>query len=102
MLIDSIQNAKEDMLIKALKEAQNEGMMMVNSTEKFITQNEQWLSTEQVGNIRSLSEKLKMSIKGHAKDDIQKAIQDLNEYTTPLAHMAMERHVSNAMRGTKI
>jgi molecular chaperone HscA len=102
MLIDSIQNAKEDMLIKALKEAQTEGMMMVNSTEKFITQNDQWLSSEQVGNIRSLSEKLKMSIKGHTKDDIQKAIQDLNEYTTPLAHIAMERHVSNAMRGTKI
>lgn len=102
MLIDSIQNAKEDMAIKALKEAQNEGMMMVNSTEKFITQNEQWLSSEQVGNIRSLSEKLKMTIQGNHKDDIEKAIQDLNEYTTPLAHMAMERHVSNAMRGTKI
>lgn len=102
MLIDSIQNAKEDMIVKALKEAQTEGMMIVNSTEKFIAQNDQWLSSKQVANIRSLSEKLKLSIKGHAKDEIQKAIQDLNEYTTPLAHLAMERHVSNAMRGTKI
>lgn len=102
MLLDSMTHAEEDVKTRALIEAQNEGKNVAHSTEKFITQNEHWLSTEQIDVIQGLKERLDQAIAAGTKDDIFGAMEKLNEYTTPLAHEALDRHVADSLKGDKI
>jgi molecular chaperone HscA len=102
MLLDSLQNAREDMAQKALTEARNEGHMLVAAADRFLRQNQGWLSEEQQKVIGTFRDRLEDLLKEGDKDAIQGAMQALNEYTTPLAHSALERHVAGAMKGTRI
>lgn len=102
MLLESIQNAEADMQIKALREAQNEARMMVQSAGKFIQQNRAWLDKSQVEEIQRLAGVLSQSIEAETKDGIEKNLEILNAYTTPLAHKALEVHVAGAMKGQSI
>ena len=102
MLLESIQHAEEDMQVKGLREAQNEARMMVQSAGKFIHQNHGWLDESQVKEIQRLAGLLGQSIEAESKDAIQKSLETLNDYTTPLAHKALEVHVAGAMKGQTI
>ncbi len=102
MLLDSIQNAQSDMQIRALLEARNEGQNIVLSAEKFLQQNEAILSAEELEQTKALTENLRQSMKGEDKDAINKAMEDLNAFTTPLAHRAMDHTIVEAMKGKKI
>ncbi|HFA49961.1 MAG TPA: Fe-S protein assembly chaperone HscA [Bacteroidetes bacterium] len=102
MLIDSIQHAEEDMAARALLEAQNEGKHILLSADKFLQQNEGILSENEISTTKSLAASLKSKIGGTDKDAINKAIQELNDFTSPLAHRAMDKTIAEAMRGKKI
>lgn len=102
MLLESIQHAGEDLLIKALTESRNEGQMMVLSAEKFIQQNKDWLTPPQVATVRDLRQKLSEAIQGDSKDAIHAAIQALNDFTAPLAHEALDKHISKAILGKSL
>ncbi len=102
MLMDSIKFAKEDQTAKSLMEAKNEALMLVHSATKFMDQNTEWLDKDQIEKIRYLTLELSQSIAAADKDNVQAAMQALNSYTTPLAHRAMEVHISEAMKGRKL
>ncbi len=102
MLMDSITNAEADLKIRSLLEARNEANNVVLATQKFLEQNDQILSDDEKNKTRALAESLKASINGEDKDLINKAMADLNDYTTPIAHRAMDVHVADAMRGTNL
>ncbi len=102
MLIESIQNAEEDMNIRALLEARNEANNILLSAEKFLKQNDTLLSVEEKETIKSLFKKLEASTKGNDKDLINKAMDEINEFTSPLAHRALDVHIAEAMKGKKI
>jgi Fe-S protein assembly chaperone HscA len=102
MLLDSIQNAKSDMEIRALLEAKNEANNVVRAAEKFLVQNTEILSDEEKTNATALIEALKVVVVGEDKDLINKAMDDLNEYTKPMAHRAMDVNIKKAMAGAKI
>ena len=102
MLLDSIQNAKSDMEIRALLEAKNEANNVVRSAEKFIIQNAEILTEDEKLKTSTLTEELKKAVEGDDKDLINKAMDNLNEFTKPLAHRAMDFNIKNAMAGTKI
>lgn len=102
MLLDSIQHAEEDMATRALLEARNEASHILGSAEKFIAQNEDILSTEEIAKTRELAKALQQTAEGTDKDLINKAIEDLNAYTSPLAHRALDKTVGEAMRGKTI
>ena len=102
MLIDSIQHAEEDMAARALLEAQNEGKHILLSADKFLQQNEGILSENEISTTKSLAASLKSKIGGTDKDAINKAIQELNDFTSPLAHRAMDKTIAEAMKGKKI
>ena len=72
------------------------------SADKFLSQNEVILSKEEIDTTQTLTNKLKTSIEGTDKDAINKAIQDLNEYTSPLAHRSMDKNIAEAMKGKEI
>lgn len=102
MLLDSIQNAQEDMYTRALLEARNEANHLLNASEKFIQQNEAILSEEEIANTRALAQALQEAAHGDDKDLINKAIEDMNTYTSPLAHRAMDKTIGAAMKGKAV
>ncbi len=102
MLIDSIQNAEADMKIRGLLEARNEANNILLSSDKFLHQNEEILSEEEKTETKTLIENLKQSVNGGDKDAINKAMDDLNTFTSPLAHRAMDVNIQKAMKGKKV
>lgn len=99
MLLESIQFAKEDMSVRALLEARNEANNILLSADKFMQQNKELLTTEETSGITQLRQQLALACKGEDKDLINQAIEAFNDYTKPLAHRAMDKHVGDAMRG---
>ncbi len=102
MLLDSIQNAKYDMEIKALLEAKNEAQNVIVNTDRFVKQHKSWLSEEQISSIVRLLDELKSSSKGEDKDAINQAMTSLNDYATPLAHEAMDKVIQESLSGQDI
>ncbi|MEO1262934.1 MAG: molecular chaperone DnaK [Bacteroidota bacterium] len=102
MLIESIQHAEADMAARGLLEAKNEGAHIALSADKFLEQNEGILSETEKATTLSLVNQLREKLNKTDKDEINKAIQDLNDYTAPLAHRAMDKTIANAMKGKKI
>ncbi len=102
MLLDSIKHAEEDMAIKVLLEAKNEANNVVQSTEKFIKQNEDILNEQETAEILKLKEFLAQTVKNGSKDQINKAMEELNTFTTPIAHKALDINIAKAIKGKKI
>lgn len=102
MLLDSIQNAQDDMAQRALLEARNEGNNLVRSADKFVAQNEALLTEEERTETQRLAAALQSAIDSGTKDEINAAMEALNAYTTPLAHRAMDVNIKQAMAGQKV
>jgi molecular chaperone HscA len=98
MLLDSIKNASADVEKRALLEAINEGRNVTLAADKFIVQNANILSQEESSEIVRLNDKLKAAINQGTKDDIENAMKTLNDYSTPLAHMALDKNIGKALK----
>jgi molecular chaperone HscA len=102
MLIDSIQNASSDLQMRSLLEARNEANNVLLAVEKFLIHNDEILSEEEKATTQSLAKTLKTAVSGDNKDAINAAMDDLNTYTEPMAHRAMDVNIAAAMKGKKI
>jgi molecular chaperone HscA len=102
MLLDSIKNASQDMQVRGLLEAINEARHMLLSAERFIAQNHDFLSKAQKESIKRLAGNLEKVLNSGDKDLINKEIQELNEFTKPLAHKAMDKTIKEAISGKKL
>ncbi|MBK9336077.1 MAG: Fe-S protein assembly chaperone HscA [Lewinellaceae bacterium] len=102
MLLDSISNATEDMRIRGLLEARNEANNLLNSGDKFLEQNADILSEAEKATTKNLLIDLRKATETEDKDLIHRAIEELNAYTSPLAHRAMDETIRGAMRGKKV
>ncbi|MCB0573083.1 MAG: Hsp70 family protein, partial [Saprospiraceae bacterium] len=102
MLLDSIKNAQSDMTVRGLLEARNEASNLLNSGEKFLKQNDGILSEAEKATTNALLKALHEAAKGDDKDVIHRAIDELNDFTSPLAHRAMDVTIRDAMKGKKV
>lgn len=102
MLIDSIQNAADDLAVRSLLEARNEANNIVLSADRFVVQNAEILNEEELATTRSLTQALRDTVGGNDKDAINNAMEALNTYTAPLAHRAMDVAILDAMKGKAI
>ncbi len=102
MLLDSISNAEHDIKQRAVIEARTEGKSMALSADRFIKQNLSWLSEEQVAEIQRLNNALVKSFQSDDKDHILVQIENLNTYTSPLAHEALDRNIAKKLEGDTI
>lgn len=102
MLLDSIQNAASDLQIRSLLEARNEANNIILSADKFLKQNDAILSEEEKTQTIQLVDILRRAVAGQDKDAINAAMEQLNDYTAPLAHRAMDVTIAEAMLGKKI
>lgn len=102
MLIDSIQNAKEDVNQRMLIESRTEGEQMVYIVERFLDKNKEQVSEEETRDTRELIKSLKTALTSGDKDLIHKCIDELNEFTRPFAERLMNHAISTAMKGKAI
>ena len=102
MLIDSIQHAQEDIAVRALLEARNEANNIILSAKRFLEQNKNLLSAQEIARTVELTNQLQKTVEGTDKDAINVAMETLNQFTAPLAHRAMDAAVAEAMKGKKI
>jgi len=102
MLLDSIAHASEDMRIRGLLEARNEANNLLLAGDKFLQQNDTILAKEEKETTKNLLNALKTATETEDKDLIHRAIEELNAYTSPLAHRAMDATIREAMQGKKV
>lgn len=102
MLIDSLQNAESDMQTKGLLESINEANNILLAAQRFIEQNKDALTVEQISKINLLKEDLLATTQGDSKDVIEASMEAMNLYTAPLAHEALDRNIGKALKETKV
>lgn len=102
MLQESIKFAKSDQEKKALIDSINEGKYLQLASEKFLKNNNEYLTSLQRSEISKLIEYLKEAIDSKIRDHIELAIEALNKYTAPLAHKALDRNIAEALRNKNI
>ena len=102
MLLDSITNAKADMQKRALVEARTEGEQILSATEKFLTVNVSLITNEEMMATASAMQVLQLALTMTDKDLIHAKTEALNEITQPFAERAMDKAVSEALKGKMI
>ncbi|MEO5675509.1 MAG: Fe-S protein assembly chaperone HscA [Chitinophagales bacterium] len=102
MLLDSITNAKDDMETRALLEARSEAKQLAESADKFLKKNSKLLSEDERSGIQLHVKELEAVIESEDKDLIHRKLDELNEFTAPFAHRAMDAAIGEAMKGRKI
>ncbi len=99
MLLASIQHAQSDMTQRALIEARTEAQNVVQHTTKFLRQNDAILTEEEKQVLQTLATGIELSIEGTDKDAIQAAMDEINEYSRPIAERAMDANIADALKG---
>ncbi|MBL7744500.1 MAG: Fe-S protein assembly chaperone HscA [Chitinophagaceae bacterium] len=102
MLLDSITHAKDDMRTRALVESQTEAKILLDTTQQFLEKNTSFLSAEELAATQHAMNSLQNTIPAGNKDEIQTAIEKLNEISRPYAERLMDHAISTAMKGKKV
>ena len=102
MLLDSVENAREDVSKRMIIEARTEGEQMVYTVERFLAKNTDQVSEKETVDTQNLISALKNSLGSGDKDLILKSIDELNEFTRPFAERLMNTAISTAMKGKAI
>jgi molecular chaperone HscA len=102
MLMDSLEHAVEDMVQRALVEAQTEGRMLLETTRNFLHRNRSFLSAQEILETEGSMEKLEQRINAGDKDGVQQAIEELNNVSRPYAERIMDESIKTALQGKNI
>lgn len=102
MLMDSINHAKADMETRALVEAKTEARQLIETTNNFIKKNGEFLSDEELAKTGEAINILSDKINTGPKDEIQTAIEKLNEISRPYAERVMDEAVRVALKNKSI
>jgi molecular chaperone HscA len=102
MLIDSLNNAEKDMKVRSLIESKTEAQNILLAGKKFLQQNDNALSPEEKEKTIELLDIVREKMEGDNKDEIQLAMDNLNQYTKPLAKKAIDLTIAKALKGTEL
>ncbi len=102
MLLDSINNAKDDMQVRALVEAQTEAKILLDTTGQFIQKNVSFLTEEELATTKNAMRELQELLSNGNKDQVHTAIEKLNDISRPYAERLMDQAINVAMKGKKI
>ena len=102
MLLDSITHAKEDINTRALVEAKTEAQLLLRATEQFTEKNRELLTSEELDATSAAMNRLTQLMETGRKDEIQAAIEELNEISRPYAERVMDTAIATAMKGKNI
>jgi len=102
MLMESIQHASEDIKVRALVEAKTEAQQLIDTTQKFLTKNVEFLLPEEIAKTTKAIDDLRSALDSENKDLIHQKTESLNEISRPYAERVMDMAISKAMSGKSI
>jgi len=102
MLMESIQHASEDIKIRALVEAKTEAQQLIDTTQKFLTKNVEFLLPGEIAKTTKAIDDLGSALNSENKDLIHQKTGSLNEISRPYAERVMDMAISKAMSGKSI
>jgi molecular chaperone HscA len=102
MLMDSITHAREDVSARMVIEARTTAEQMLYQVERFVEKNGQHLTEDEINLTRDNLQKLRDVLPSGDKDQILKAVNNLEEQTSPFAERVMQISIKQAMAGKKI
>ena len=102
MLMESIQHASEDIKIRALVEAKTEAQQLIDTTQKFLNKNMEFLLPGEIESTNKAINDLRDSLNTDNKDIIHQKTESLNEISRPYAERVMDMAISKAMSGKSI
>ena len=102
MLLDSLQNAKEDMNFRSIQEAKTEAEQLIYATTRFIEKNQNELTAVEINTTKQLVELLEKATSAENKDQILKAHEELNDFTKTFAERLMDKAIVMALKGKTI
>lgn len=102
MLMESIQHASEDIKVRALVEAKTEAQQLLETTQRFLTKNAEFLLPEELDATNKAIDELRESFDSGNKDLIHQKTEALNELSRPYAERVMDLAISKAMSGKSI
>ncbi len=101
-LLDSIQHAQEDIETRLLLEVKEEAKQILYTTDKFLRNYSQFLTSEEISGTQKLIHHLSEVVNTEQKDVIQKAIEALNNFSKPFAQRVMDAAIHQALTGKNI
>jgi molecular chaperone HscA len=102
MLMESIQHASEDIKTRGLVEAKTEAQQLIDTTQKFLNKNGEFLFPEEITKTTKAIDDLRSSLDSENKDAIHQKTESLNEISRPYAERVMDMAISKAMSGKSI
>jgi molecular chaperone HscA len=102
MLMESIQHASADIKIRALVEAKTEAQQLIDTTQKFLNKNVEFLLPEEIAKTTKAIDDLRSGLDSENKDLIHQRTESLNEISRPYAERVMDMAISKAMSGKSI
>lgn len=102
MLMASIQNAQADIQERALIEAQTEARILLETTKNFLLKNKGFVTQDELSATEAEMNSLNDLLSTGGKDEVQQAIERLNNVSRPYAERLMDQAVGEAMKGRKI
>ena len=100
MILDSFDNAEQDITERQVIEAQNEAHTILDAVDKGKKKHAwQELSFDEIAKIEASEAELKASLKGGDYKIIRQAIERLDKATRRLAELMMDQAVTGAMKG---
>jgi molecular chaperone HscA len=102
MLLDSMEHAQEDIVLRALTEAKTEAEQLLQTTEKFMQKNFQNLTQAEVTATSLAMQTLQLSLDMNDKNLIQAKTEELNDVSRPYAERIMDLAIGKAVAGKKI
>jgi molecular chaperone HscA len=102
MLMESIQHASEDIKIRALVEAKTEAEQLIDTTQKFLNKNAEFLLPEEIAATNKGIDELRSVFDSGNKDLIHQKTEALNEISRPYAERVMDLAINRAMSGKSI
>ena len=102
MLMESIQHASTDIKKRALVEAKTEAQQLIDTTQKFLNKNAEFLLSEEIAKTTKAIDDLRSVLDSENKDLIHQKTESLNEISRPYAERVMDMAISKAMSGKSI
>lgn len=102
LLLEGFQYAQQDKLARQLQETRVEAQREVEALKQALAKDEQLLNEEESNRLYSALKILEHTLQDENLEKIEQAVQNLKVYSDMFAAMRMNRHIDDALKGTRI
>lgn len=102
MLQDSLAHAKDDAMLRALREARVEAERLLEACAAALAEDAHLLSPAEIEKIQAAADKLRTTLVGDNRRLIHLAMDDLSYETQEFAHRRMDQNVKRALAGRSV